>query len=128
MERSGFVPYLHCPEAGSLADWLVSHLGFTEQQRWIDAEGHVANVELASGATEVWLDGGGRWWSAHAGDERPWVGLWVDDVDEAHARLASAGVEVSELVTRDFGVRLCEVTDPAGNRWGLMTRVALPLA
>ena len=127
MERQGLVPYLHCPDAGALADFLVAHLGFAERGRWLAADGTVRNIELDHGATEVWLDGDAAWWAEHDDGTaaRHWTGIWVDgldDVDAAHARLTAAGIEVSDPVTREFGVRMCELTDPAGHRWALMAR------
>lgn len=125
MERHGVVPYLHCPDAGVLADFLVAHLGFTERSRWSEPDGEVRNVELEVGPTEVWLDGDAAWWADHGEHARQWIGLWVADVEEvdaARSRLADAGLEPSEPVTRDFGVRTFDVTDPAGHTWGVMAR------
>ncbi len=123
MERHGVVPYLHCPDAGAVADFLVTHLGFAERGRWHQPDGEVRNVELEIGPTEVWLDGDATWWTERGEHARQWVGLWVDDVDATHARLAAAGLPVSDPVTREFGVRTFDVQDPAGHTWGLMTRV-----
>jgi predicted enzyme related to lactoylglutathione lyase len=58
----------------------------------------------------------------HATDQRepgkgePDPTFLVTDADEEHARLAAAGVEVTEIREPAPGVRVFDVQDPEGNR------------
>jgi uncharacterized glyoxalase superfamily protein PhnB len=44
----------------------------------------------------------------------------VDDVDAHHARVTSAGVDVTPPEDKPYGVRMFGVTDPDGYEWGFM--------
>jgi predicted enzyme related to lactoylglutathione lyase len=46
----------------------------------------------------------------------------VDDLDGEHARLAAAGVEVTEIREPVPGARVFDATDPEGNRFSLEQR------
>jgi uncharacterized glyoxalase superfamily protein PhnB len=119
----GVVPYVFCRDAGAVADWCVSVLGFAERGRWTDDDGVVTNVELTVGDDEIWLDGPVPDWQERLGGLACWVGFLVDDVDAVHSRLAAAGHDVPAPVTRGFGVRQLTVTDPEGHEWGFVTRL-----
>ncbi len=45
------------------------------------------------------------------------VAVSVDDIDGEHARLAAAGVSVSELRTQPWGERNFSFRDPDGYEW-----------
>ena len=76
------------------------------------------------GDTELWLDGGGnRFFDAKGDPSRPWIGVWVDDVDAMHRKVSAAGVAAEPPVDRPWGVRILTVVDPEGYQWGFMRRI-----
>jgi len=46
------VPYVFCADVGTVADWSVAVLGFTERHRWTDEDGAVNDVELIERRTD----------------------------------------------------------------------------
>ena len=120
----GLTPYLFYDDAAAMLEWYTRVFGWVEIGRWPGEDGRVRNAEMAVEGGELWLDGGGwRWFDASGERVSVWTGVWVDDVDAVHARVRAAGVEVDPPVTRDFGVRMLTVTDPAGYQWGFQMRV-----
>ena len=122
--RSGLVPYLHYEELIPVLEWLTRVFGFTERQRWPDAQGVVRNAEMIVADTEVWLDGSPGWWDKRGGRPDQWIGVWVDDVDAMYERVKAAGVEPKTAPEdKPYGVRTFNVEDPGGYSWGFMRRI-----
>lgn len=121
-EVRGIVPYVFCEDAGAVADWCVRVLSFDERGRWSEG-GHVRNVELVAGQSEVWLDGGVNWKERFA-ELGSWVGFWVDDVDAVYEHLRARTTDVTPPVEREFGIRTVTATDPEGHQWGFMRRTS----
>jgi uncharacterized glyoxalase superfamily protein PhnB len=120
----GLTPYLFYDDAAAMLEWYSRVFGWVEIGRWLGDDGSVQNAEMAVGEGELWLDGGGwRWFDAEGNRAPVWTGVWVDDVDAVHDRVRAAGVEAEPPVTRDFGLRMLTVTDPAGYQWGFQARV-----
>jgi uncharacterized glyoxalase superfamily protein PhnB len=118
----GLTPYLYCHDAAAMAEWLTRVFGFVEKGRHRGEDGSVRNVELAVGASEIWLDGypGHR---VNSDGPPPWLGVWVDDVDGMYARVLAAGIEAAPPVNKPWGVRMLSVKDPEGLTWGFMKRL-----
>ena len=117
------VPYLFYDDAAAALDWYARVFGFEELGRFTNAQGRVQNAEMRVGESDLWLDGGGRHLMRREGDERIWIGVWVDDVEAMQKQVESAGVEVEPPVDRSFGVRILTVPDPFGYSWGFMCRL-----
>lgn len=103
--------------------WLVEHLGFEVRGLFADADGRVNNAELRVGETEVWLFENPATPGSTEGPPRQWIGVWTDDVDAAHQRVASTGIQASEPEDANYGVRSFNVTDPEGVMWGFLRRI-----
>jgi uncharacterized glyoxalase superfamily protein PhnB len=125
VHRSGIVPYLFYEDAEAAMAWYGRVFGWEEVGVWRDDDGKVQNGEMKVGDTELWLDGGGpAYWEKNGRGPSPWIGVWVDDVDEMTERIRAAGIEVDDPVTREFGIRMsAEVEDLAGYRWSFMQRL-----
>lgn len=116
----GIVPYLFYDDVETAMEWYARVFGFEETSRWTNDTGKVLNAEMRVGNTELWLDGSGR---RKDSDERPtWIGIWVDDVDAVYEHVTAAGGACEPPVTREFGVRMLNVNDPAGYLWGFIRR------
>lgn len=86
----GIAPYLFYDDAEAALEWYARAFNFEEIGHWKNHEGRVQNAEMRVGATELWLDGGGR---RQDTDDRPiWIGIWVDDVDEVYQHVQQSGV------------------------------------
>lgn len=122
-EYGGLVPYLFYEDAGAMLDWYARVFGFVEISRWTAEDGRVHNAEMSVGDTEIWLDGGGpRRFDKDGKRAAEWIGVWVEDVDAVHKRIAAAGVEVDPPIDPEYGVRMLTVKDPEGYSWGFMQR------
>ena len=53
--RSGLVPYLHYDELVPVLEWLARVFGFTERERWPDAQGVVPELAIAVEVEEAFL-------------------------------------------------------------------------
>jgi uncharacterized glyoxalase superfamily protein PhnB len=111
-----------------MVDWYSRVFGFVELSRYEDGQGRVTNAEMSVGDTELWLDGNGpAYWNKNGRGPSPWIGVWVDDLDALCSRVRAAGIDITDPVERNFGVRMTgEVVDPAGYHWSFMQRVAMP--
>lgn len=122
-DLGNLVPYLFYDDVASAIEWYERVFGFVERGRWPGPDGTVENAELLVGDTELWLDGGGR----ARMPEQVWVGIWLADraaVDAMHDHVVAQGVEpLAPPADRPFGIRTFDVVDPAGYRWGFMTRI-----
>ena len=120
-QYKGIVPYLFVDDAEAAMAWYARVFGFEEIGRWTNDDGEIQNAEMRVGATEIWIDGGGR---RRLTDERPdWIGLWVEDVDAVYRQVQGAGVECEPPVDREFGVRMLTVSDGMGYLWGFIRRL-----
>ena len=123
-DRSGVVPYLHYEDVIPMLEWLARVFGFSEFQRWPDAQRVVRNAEMIFADTEIWLDGSPGWWEKRGGRPDQWIGVWVEDVDAMYERVKTAGVEPKTAPEdKPYGVRTFNVEDPGGYTWGFMRRI-----
>ena len=115
--------YLFYDDAAAMLDWYARVFGFVETARWCAADGSVHNAEMsvADGVGEIWLDGGGvRKLEADGRPALPWTGVFVDDLDAVYERVRGAGIEVPPPDRKEYGVTMLMVTDPSGHQWGFM--------
>ena len=121
--RNGLVCYLFYDDVVPMLEWYARVFGWVERKRWIE-DGAVRNAEMLVGDTELWLDGGGAATLEHMGTKHPvWTGVWVEDVDATYDQIRAAGEDVDAPEDKPYGVRMLNVTDPAGYQWGFMTRL-----
>ncbi|HEY6598124.1 MAG TPA: VOC family protein [Pseudomonadales bacterium] len=118
----GIVPYLFYDDAEAAMQWYARVFGFEEIGRWTNADGKIQNAEMRVGDTELWLDGGGA--RPNTDQRLTWIGVWVGDVDAMYTKVQSAGVSCNPPADRPFGVRILDVPDGMGHRWGFMRRIA----
>jgi uncharacterized glyoxalase superfamily protein PhnB len=115
------VPYLFYDDPAQMLDWYTRVFGWVETGRW-EADGRIHNASMRVGASDLWLDGGGRRYLEHDGEPfEQWIGVWADP-DEMHERVQAAGVDVEPPEDKPYGVRMLTVSDPAGYQWGFMRR------
>ncbi|MDH3680884.1 MAG: SRPBCC domain-containing protein [Acidimicrobiia bacterium] len=119
----GIVAGVMYRDVGAASDWLVEHLGFEVRGLFADADGRINNAELRVGATEVWLFENQAIPEPTEGLPRQWIGVWVDDVDAAHQRVAASGIRATEPEDANYGVRSFNVTGPEGVMWGFLRRI-----
>lgn len=120
----GLVPYVFVDDAERMLAWYSEVFGFVETQRWVE-EGRIQNAEMRVGDTEVWIDGGGtRSFDSDGEPARPWIGVWVDDPDAMREQVDAAGVHAHGPEDKPYGVRMLTVSDPEGNSWGFMRKLA----
>lgn len=119
----GLTPYLYYEDVVTMIEWFTRVFGFEEIGRHANDEGIIHNVEFRVGDTELWIDGYPGYWNSRGGKPEEWIGVWVDNVDAMHARVARAGVECDAPVDRPHGVRELKVVDPQGYVWGFMQRL-----
>jgi PhnB protein len=121
-------PYL-CVENGAEAiEFYAKVLGATERMRMAGPDGKIGHAELQIGNSVVML-----------ADEYPDMGflspkaiggtpvmlsLYVEDVDDVHAKALAAGAkEVRPVEKHFYGDRSGQFEDPFGHRWSLSTHV-----
>ncbi|MPY83833.1 MAG: glyoxalase [Actinophytocola sp.] len=126
----GLAPYLYYADAGEALDWLVRVFGFTEQVRYVDSAGNVFQATVLAGDAELRLAGVGSDYWASKGVDGP-VGqlnvIYVDDVDEQHARIRTAlgpDAEVSQPQDQPYGARVFTIEDVGGNSWTFWQQVS----
>lgn len=109
----------HDPRA--VIDFLVA-LGFEETVAHSDDSGVIQHAQLD------WPEGGGVMLGCHkpAGPFTQQPGttaayVVTADVDAVRARALDAGLEVPDIVERDYGSRDLAVRDPEGNQWSFGT-------
>jgi len=120
-QRSGIVPYLFYSDAEGMIEWYTTVFGFKEHSRYTDEAGRITNAEMIVGDTELWMDGNPpAGWSP---ESIPWMGVWVDSLDQMHDRIRTHGVPIDLPQDKPYGVRMTgTVRDPAGYSWAFMHR------
>ena len=76
-------------------------------------------ILLDTGSCKLALHGGGK---RRFGDDAPKFVFFVDDIDAARARLASAGNKVGDVRSPIDGVYVVDAFDPEGNVFSLEHR------
>ncbi|MFE3544166.1 VOC family protein [Nocardia sp. NPDC059177] len=116
MQITGTALSLNVADPRASAQFLIDHLGFTEQMA---ADGFVSLNRADSGVNIIYLRTGLATFkpariAGSAGDGLLVVFV-VDDIDAEYARLSAAGVPIeTPIETEEWGERYFQMTDPNG--------------
>jgi len=132
-----FVPMVAYEDATRAADWLTRAFGFSERERFHDAQGIVTDVVLEYGG-EFFLAGhpnaayrGPRRHALSCATARSWLDspfvvdgvlVYVDDVDAHHRRAVEAGATILTPPEDGSPGRRYRAEDLEGHRWMFMER------
>ena len=107
-------PYLAVPDATKQIEFMKQVFGAEEKLRMPNADGSVGHAELKIGDSVIM--------TGDAGELRPMLYLYVDDVDAVFKKALDAGAEaLREPADQFYGDRSAQVKDPLGNVWFLAT-------
>ena len=112
-------PYLVCPGAMRLIEFLTAAFGARETVRVAREDGSIAHAGVKIGNSMLEMgEAGGEWRPMLAG-----LHLYVPDVDGTYARaIAAGGKSLYAVKDMEYGDREGGVTDPSGNDWYIGTR------
>jgi len=107
-------PYLAVPDAHKQIEFMKQVFGAEEKLRMPNADGSVGHAELKIGDSVIM--------TGDAGELRPMLYLYVDNVDEVYKRALVAGAtSLRKPEDQFYGDRSAQVKDPLGNIWFLAT-------
>lgn len=107
-------PYLAVPDARKQIEFMKQVFGAEEELRMPNADGSVGHAELKIGDSVIM--------TGDAGELRPMLYLYVDDVDAVFKKaLESGAMALREPADQFYGDRTAQVKDPLGNIWFLAT-------
>lgn len=121
------VPVLIYADIETAHDFLVETLGFTAGGVNRNAEGDIMHGEVSLNGEAIWLhrvslDYGLRG-TVELGSGTSMLNVFVEDVDEHHARSVAAGARIVFPPTdQPYGQREYGVSDPEGRLWSFATR------
>lgn len=116
---------LNVPDVTASAEFAKQHFGFTEQ---MSDDGFVSLVHESAGVNVIFLRTGLSSFKPAqiAGDagQGTLLVFVVDDLDAEFDRIAAAGATVvTKPETEPWGERFCQLADPNGLIWQLVTWV-----
>lgn len=123
MRPSSVVPYLYYEDATAAVEFLTHAFGFEVEAAFRNEEtGEVLHATLQTGSGQIFVGPGmaafGTAGTRDADAVASMTYVFVDDVDEHHARACRAGVLVREPPHDHFGGnRQYTASDPGGQRW-----------
>jgi PhnB protein len=122
------MPYLYYEDARAALEFLTNAFGFRERFKLDGPDGRIAHAEVETGDKGVIMLGepgeGYRSPKALGGKGTGSVYVYVDDVDEHHARAQAAGATiVREPEDQFYGDRNYAAQDPEGHEWFFATHV-----
>ncbi len=107
-------PYLAVPDAQKQIEFMKQVFGAEEKLRMPNADGSVGHAELKIGDSVIM--------TGDAGELRPMLYLYVDDVDAVFKKALETGATaIREPADQFYGDRSAQVKDPLGNIWFLAT-------
>jgi PhnB protein len=107
-------PYLAVPDAQKQIEFMKQVFGAEEKLRMPNADGSVGHAELRIGDSVIM--------TGDAGELRPMLYLYVDDVDAVFKKALETGATaIREPADQFYGDRSAQVKDPLGNIWFLAT-------
>jgi PhnB protein len=121
-------PYLYVDGAAAAIDFYAGVLGAVEQVRMPGPDGKVGHAELRIGDSLIMLadefpEMGARSPRAVGGSPVT-IFVYVENVDEVHARALAAGAtELSPVQDQFYGDSSCGFEDPFGHRWNIGTHI-----
>jgi len=121
-------PYLTVNDAARAIDFYKRAFGATERFRMDGPAGKVGHAELKIGNSIVMIademPGAGTRSPQSLGGTTCGVFVYVEDVDAAFNRAASAGAKVDmPLADMFWGDRYGKLTDPFGHSWSMATHI-----
>jgi PhnB protein len=122
------MPYVHYEDAQAALEFLTTAFGFRERFRMDGPDGRIAHAEVETGDRGVVMLGepGEGYRSPKNLDSQGTSSfyVYVDDVDEHHARAKAAGATiVREPEDQFYGDRNYGVVDLEGHEWYFATHV-----
>lgn len=113
-------PYLIVEGAQKLIDFLKKAFNAKELFCLKGQSDSVAHAEVQIGDSIVMLSDAKPEWPAR----NSMLYLYVEDVDAVYkSAIGAAGLPMREPENQFYGDRSASVIDPAGNHWGIATRV-----
>jgi PhnB protein len=101
-------PYLAVPDAQKQIEFMKQVFGAEEKLRMPNADGSVGHAELRIGDSVIM--------TGDAGELRPMLYLYVDDVDAVFKKALETGATaIREPADQFYGDRSAQVKDPLGN-------------
>ena len=132
-----FVPMVAYEDATRAADWLTRAFGFSERERFHDAQGIVTDVVLEYGG-EFFLAGhpnaayrGPRRHALSCATARAWLDtpfvvdgvlVYVDDLEDHHRVAKAAGAKILSEIEANTVQRQYRCEDLEGHRWMFAVR------
>ncbi|WP_371477682.1 VOC family protein [Kitasatospora sp. NBC_00315] len=121
-------PYLYVHDAAAAVDFYRDVLGAVERVRMPGPGGRIGHAELTIGESVLMLadefpdmDALGP---RTVGGSPVTIFVYVEDVDDVHARALAAGArELSPVKDQFYGDRSGGFEDPFGHRWNVATHV-----
>jgi uncharacterized glyoxalase superfamily protein PhnB len=115
-------PYLAVPDAKKQIEFMQQVFGAEEKLRLPNTDGSVGHAELKIGDSVIM--------TGDAGELRPMLYVYVDDVDAVFRRALEAGASsLREPADQFYGDRSAQVKDPLGNVWFIaMAKEEVPQA
>ncbi|MDX1968540.1 MAG: bleomycin resistance family protein [Planctomycetaceae bacterium] len=118
MDAHSITPILNVSDMAQSFEWFAQ-LGWKKCWDWqATPDAPVTFGAVGSGPCEIFmcLDGQGGRGREGADNQGVWLSIWVDNVDEIHARCVAAGIEIPRPPTDEpWGVREMHVRHPDGH-------------
>lgn len=115
LKPTGFALSLNVADVAASADWVTTHLGFTEA---MSAEGFCSLQHPEAGVNLIYLQAGLPTFkpaSVAGPADGVLVVFTVDDIDAQYERLRTEGVTiVTPIETEPWGERYFQMADPNG--------------
>lgn len=121
-------PYLCVDGAAAAIEFYGSVLGTTERMRLEGPDGTLGHAEIELGGSVIMLSDPFAEMEVFSpktiGGSPVTMHVYVEDVDDVHARALAAGAtELRPLTDQFYGDRSCLILDPFGHLWDLATHI-----
>jgi PhnB protein len=121
-------PYLSIEGAAEAISFYCDILGAKERMRMPGPDGKIAHAELDLGNSVIMLSDQmpdmGNPSPKQLGGSPVFLMVYVEDVDDVHARALAAGAkELAPVQDQFYGDRSSQFEDPWGHRWNVASHV-----